>query len=456
MRHPAIAITLALLFPLHIAAQDAALSIEECIGLALAHNRQLAASAMQTMGARYQAKSVRANFFPSLTAQGTALYSDANGSLGIAGGNLPTFLASGTPDGGFAYFPGTSIDYKVGAIFMAGAQLQQPIYTGGKLRAAYRMHTIAARMARLGETLTAQDVVVQTAEAYINVVKAREMLTVAQKYNETLDRLRQDVENACRHGLTPRNDALKVQVKLNESELGIRRAENALRLATMNLCHHIGRPLASQTEITGDLPNTEESAATTYPDITLRPEHELLADQTALSTQQARLARSDQLPQIGVSGNYSYIHGMRVNGSNLFDKGYFAAMLNVSLPLYHFGERANRVKAAKAKQAQALLEQEELDEKMRLELCAACNNLEEARLEAELTARSLEQATENMRVSRSHYDAGLETLSSHLEAQALWQQAYETHIEAQCQRYLSHIQYLKASGQLPALFPTGR
>ena len=31
-----------------------------------------------------------------------------------------------------------------------------------------------------------------------------------------------------------------------------------------------------------------------------------------------------------------------------------------------------------------------------------------------------------MRVSRSQYDVGLETLSDHLEAQAMWQQAYET------------------------------
>ena len=34
-----------------------------------------------------------------------------------------------------------------------------------------------------------------------------------------------------------------------------------------------------------------------------------------------------------------------------------------------------------------------------------------------------------MKVSKSQYEVGLETLSDYLEAQALWQQAYETQVD---------------------------
>ena len=61
------------------------------------------------------------------------------------------------------------------------------------------------------------------------------MKTVADAYHAVLTELKNNVESAYKHGLKPQNDVLKVQVKLNESELGIRKAENALRLATMNL-----------------------------------------------------------------------------------------------------------------------------------------------------------------------------------------------------------------------------
>lgn len=55
--------------------------------------------------------------------------------------------------------------------------------------------------------------------------------------------------------------------------------------------------------------------------------------------------------------------------------------MNVSVPLFHFGERINKVHAAKAKLEQTRLEQADMNEKMLLELTLAANNLDEARLE---------------------------------------------------------------------------
>lgn len=89
-----------------------------------------------------------------------------------------------------------------------------------------------------------------------------------------------------------------------------------------------------------------------------------------------------------------------------------------------------------------------MNEQMLLELAQSVNNLDEARLESTIAERSLQQAEENMRVSRSQYDVGLETLSDHLEAQALWQQAYETKVDARFRLYLNYITYLKATGTL--------
>ena len=78
----------------------------------------------------------------------------------------------------------------------------------------------------------------------------------------------------------------------------------------------------------------------------------------------------------------------------------------------------------------------------------AANNLNEAEMECKIADRSLEQATENRKVSQSQFAAGLESLSDHLEAQALWQQAYETQVNAHYQLYLNHIRYKKAAGTL--------
>ena len=371
------------------------LSLKECREMALKYNKEMAASVKQTESARYTAKSYKGNFFPNFTVSGTGLYSNADGSYGIAGGNLPVFLPDGTGQfnpgqpAGFAYFPGINLDYKIGWVYMGGVQMEQPLYMGGKIRAAYKMSLLGKEMAQMNENLTATEVIQKTDQAYALVVKAKEMKTVADAYHAVLTELKNNVESAYKHGLKPQNDVLKVQVKLNESELGIRKAENALRLATMNLCH-----------------------------------------------------------LIGIKGSYDYVHGLELNNKNFLDDASFSVLLNVSIPLFHFGERSNKVRAAKAKLEQTRLQQQNLNEQMLLELTQAANNLDEAKLESELADRSLQQAEENRRVSKSQYEVGLETLSDHLEAQALWQQAYETKVDARFQLYLNYVAYLKAAGTL--------
>lgn len=440
------------LLPLCLPAQEA-LTLEQCRQMALSYNKEISAAAKQALAARYTARSYRGNFFPNLTATGTGLYSNADGSLGMEGGNLPVLLpdaATGQmlPTGSVAYFPGINLDYKVGAVYTGGIQLDQPLYMGGKIRAAYRMSLLGQEMARMNETLTATEVILKTEQAYALVVKAKEMKTVADRYHELLAELMKNVESAHRHGLKAKNDVLKVQVKLNESELAVRKAENALRLATMSLCHCIGKPLAADIRVESTLPEVAVLTDMQANDISSRPEYGILESQTAIARQQVRLTRSELLPQVGVRGTYNYLHGLELNNQTLFDKGIFSVMLNVSIPLYHFGERSNKLRAARTKLEQTRLEQENLNEQMLLELAQAANNLDEAQLECRLAERSLEQAEENMRVSRSQYDVGLETLSDHLEAQALWQQAYETKVDAAFQLYLNHLAYRKAAGKL--------
>lgn len=440
-----------LLLSVSLSAQET-LNLKQCREMALKYNKEMAASIKQTESACYTAKSYRGNFFPNFTAGGTGFYSTADGSFNLPGGNLPTFLPDATgqflPTGGFAYFPGIDLNYKIHSLYIGGIQVEQPLYMGGKIRAAYQMSLLGKEIAQINETLTATEVILKTDEAYVQVVKAREMKSVADKYHAVLAELMKNVESAHRHGLKPQNDVLKVRVKLNESELSIRKAENALRLATMNLCHYIGKPLTTIIHVSPAFPRIEQASPVQVSDITARPEYGMLSKQVAVARQQVKLSRSELLPTIGLKGSYDYTHGLELNGQDLFDKGSFSVFLNVSIPLFHFGERSNKVRAAQAKLEQMRLQQENLNEQMLLELTQAANNLDEAGLEKELAERSLEQAAENMRVSKSQYDAGLETLSDHLEAQALWQQAYETKVDAHFQLYLKYITYLKAAGKL--------
>ena len=427
------------------------LTLQDCREMALKHNKQMAAAVKQTESARYTQKSFKGNFFPNFSAYANNMYGSMDGTLNIPGGNLPVFIpvkpGVNIPIGA-AYFPGIDLNMKVKNVFMTGVMVEQPLYMGGKIFAAYNMSKLGLQASRLNERLTASEVILETENAYALLVKAKEMQKVATTYNTLLKELMKVVESAHKHGLKPKNDVLKVQVKLNESELSIRKAENACRLATMNLCHLIGEPLTRSLDIDATYPHVGNPNTGELATISDRPEFAMLDKKVELAKQEVKLQRSELLPKVGVRGSYDYVNGLKVNDQKLFDKGSFSVMVNVTVPLFHFGERYNKVRASKAKLEQARLEQSDLNQKMTLELTQAENNLDEARLEAELANRSLDQAAENQRVSRSQYEAGLETLSDHLEAQALWQQAYATQVDAHFQLYLEYVKYLKASGRL--------
>ena len=428
------------------------LSIEQCRELALSHNKDRQSASLTTQQAEFTRRSTHALFFPDFSLTGLGVYDTGKGShildfTSVIGpalyslGSWAASLGSQLPD---ISIPDYKLDYKFGFLYTGGVLMKQPLYMGGKIRAGYSMAETAVAMARVNERLTDAQVIQQADEAYAKVVKAEQLVKVAQSYQRLLEELDRNVESAIRHGLKMQNDRTKVQVKINEVELNLRRAENGVRLAKMNLCHIIGRPLDESIQVDGIYPEVEDAQTLQGYDISARPELALLDYQTELATQQVKIAKSEMLPQVALLARYGYTNGLELNNRTLLDGWNFAGGVTVSIPLYHFGERANKVKAAQVKQQ----ERDNKAELMQLELTQAANKLDEARLEKQLAEKSLSQCEENMRLSKQQYEAGFETLSAYLESQAQWQQANETNVDASYQLYLASVSYLKAAGRL--------
>ena len=312
------------------------------------------------------------------------------------------------------------------------------------------MATRGAEMASENIRLTESQVILNTDEAYMQAIRARQLADVVRSYKQLLDELLKNVESAVRHGMKTRNDQMKVQVKLNEAELAIQRADNATRLSTMNLCHVIGLPLNTPLQLDanqfdGSQGSTINSQLTS---VEARPEVAILQAKTDIAAQQIKLTRSDYMPQLAMFAGVTYINGVKVAGNKLINNGSAAVGATLKVPILTFGERTYKTRSAKARYQIAQTEQEDLTEQMQLELAQAANNFDEAQTEVNITQRSLEQAEENMRLARQQYDAGMEPLSQLLDAQAMWQQASADLVNAKCQLQVAQTKLLKAQGNL--------
>ncbi|MGM9842750.1 MAG: TolC family protein, partial [Muribaculaceae bacterium] len=328
-----------------------------------------------------------------------------------------------------------------------GIKIEQPIFMGGKIRAGYNIAKTARNLYEQNRRLTEADIIVNTAKAYADLLRATQMQQVALSYKTLLTELQNDVEKAFKHGLKPKNDVLKVKVKHNEAILNLRKAENACRLASMNLCHYIGRPLTDSISVNPDAMRMQVMAQWTY-DYSNRPETQIQQYKTDIARQKVAVARADYLPQIGIVGQYGYLNGIKLGSKKVFDNDAFMIGVQVSIPIYDFGHKTGKIRSAQEQLAAAKAEQEDTDRLLSLSLNQAINNLDEAYLEIELAKSTVYAADENLRSSTKQYQAGMESLSDNLEAQTLWQQAHATLIEAHATLFLRTIEYLRANGTI--------
>ena len=437
------------------------LTLDECVNKALEYNKSLSSAKLKLDQTRFDMKSYKANFYPQFNLMALDFYTTAKGDFTIEGGHLPiynyveeagTFVPNVTKNADGSYtlnqyadFPSQTMKWKLKNMFVGSISVMEPLYAGGKISTAYEMSKLGVNMANENIRLTESEVIVKTHEAYYQAVKAKELGEVARSYKTLLDELKKNVEGAFRHGMSTRNDIMKVQVKQNEAELSIQKADNGYQLAKMNLCHIIGLPLNSEVEVG----QADPSANVSIPmDMGVRPEHAILDNKTELARQQVKLTKSDYLPNVAVGATYSYANGGELAGKKLINNGSASVGVVVKMPLDLFGGGTNKVRSAKAAYQIAQMEQQDFDEQMQLEWAQCKNLFDEAQTEVRLCQTALEQAAENMRLSKQQYEVGFEPLSDYLETQASWQQCSANLVNARCQMQLAQVRLLKAAGNL--------
>ncbi|MDR0728567.1 MAG: TolC family protein [Prevotellaceae bacterium] len=440
------------------------LSLDSCRALAITHNNRAKTAQIQVEKMRYEVNAYRANFFPRISLQGMYLLS--SGEFGYRNrfdlyntpipeliGTLPIFAGW---DSEFLdrLYRSLALDLdltvKPHNTYMAGIRFEQPIFMGGKITTAHKMAQIGRQMAQLDVVHSQEEIILQTDKAYWEYVKVQELYRAALAYRDAVGQVCDDARNGVETGLLPENDRLKAQVQFGEANLLVRQAENGRRLAQMNLCMTLGLPLWTLVVPLDSLPDT---AATVWPestpDVTVRTEYALLHKQMELQRQQVNLARSEFLPQAGITGGYMYFNGMKLNdGAKLLDNASFSALVSLTIPITQWGEGINRIRSARADLRMAEYRMQESLDKLCLEIVKTGNTLDEAALQTAIARDEYAQATENLRIRRDRYEVGLENLSSLLEAQALHQQAGSKYIEAKAALRIAETDYLRVTGRL--------
>lgn len=333
----------------------------------------------------------------------------------------------------------------------ASLDITQPIYTGGKITLAKNASAKMVDLYLSKKEITETELIYGVAAAYWQVVMVKEKIVLAQKYKEMLHSLQKDLKNAFSAGLTYKNDLLRVEVSLNEAELNLMKATDGLVIAKLHLAQLVGQPNDTAFEVSKaidpQLLNLPEELLHSNNNGNNSAEIRTLQKAIELEKIQEQLIQSNLKPTVGLGASALGAAGKKINFSN--GKDYMAtyyAALSINVPIFDWGKNNKKVKEQRFKIQGKELELEESKELINLQVQAAYLQLNQSASKIQLSALSIKQAEENLKLANDRYKAGTVAGKDVLEAQVIWQQAYTNTIDAKVEYKINEAYYKKAAG----------
>lgn len=336
--------------------------------------------------------------------------------------------------------------------WQAGVQLQQALFTFGRLEWAAEAATLARDAAREEYRREAQDLLARTAQAWLDYAWRQDEARVAAERLEARRAHRHDSETMYQAGSAARYDTLASQASESDAEQKLLAARHRAEVARARLQVLLGRPVEAPLAVAAQAmpePPLEDRAAGFARAREKRPE--LAALKKALQATRARvhLEESQDNPSVGLATGYT-----RRTGTAFQTEDMFSAGLNLSFPLWDGGAAAAR--AAQAREAAVQLEEGlvGLERQVSLDVEEAWLDLEESRQRIGVARAGLAQASEAARMARLRYQVGAGTNLELLESQSALSQAQLDLSQCEFQMRSAWIRWLKAtSGEFPVALP---
>jgi len=381
--------------------------------------------------------------------------------VGIATTNyLPKFDATAGAEYMFPDMDMMGTKLQMRGMYLAGFQLTQPVYAGGKITAGRRLAKIGQKASEQQRRMTEAEVIANADNAYWNYVSVLGKVALMESYAAMMDTLRAQTEVAVAVGMAVSNDLLRVDAHRSEILYQQQKVANGAELCRMALCEAIG--VEYDTEIIPADGDTETPAlpAQLSSDISDRPELHLLQTQVEAQNKMTSLVRGDFLPTVGLSASWFWYGNVKMKGqaevapgvmypyTQTINDGIGMVMLAVKVPLFHWGEGVKKVRKARIEAKNAQLDLERNERLLTLEARQASLNVQEGHSLIRTAETALAQAKENLRVTTDRHTEHMCPLSDLLDAQSQWQKASADLIEARAQYRIYLTAWRKATGTL--------
>lgn len=415
------------------------LSLQQAVHLALQGNPRIQAARLGRDASQARLDQARSQRLPGLEFSETYTHS-----------NNPVFVFGSLLEQGQFGPHNFELDAlnQPGAIsnFRSSLDLNLPIFNRFKISAEVEKARLSDEQAQADVRWSEQQIRFQVIEAYYGVLLAREARDVATQAVASAEAEVERLQNLRDQGLVVSSDLLSMEVQLAEFQQQEIEAEGDERVAEAFLSTVLSQPLDRRYQVHGQL---EERDFTIGGESQLiqgalrnRPDYQKLETMVRQREQDIRSRRGQYLPDLNLFANYGLSGHDLASGS-----GDFAVGARLTFGLFD-GGRGPRISESVALQESARAEARGYADQVRLEVVRALQNYRSARERLAVASRSVDQATETLRIVKDRHGVGLTTITEVLRAQTTLVRTRLNHLNARYQHYLGYAQLLLATGEL--------
>lgn len=461
-----------------LAPAQVTVSIDSCRSLAIRNNKTIAIADQSVVGAGYMRRSAAAAYLPGIDFAASYMYNQHKISLLGADAKLPTMsfdASTGTynyniltnPETGapvldpatgspipteVAVIPKEAMTYDMHNVVAGALTLTQPVYMGGSIRAMNAITRYAEELARSVRNTAVQDVVYAVDEAYWTVVSLVQKRKLAESYAALLDTLYYNVQQMYNEGVATRSDVLSVEVKKNQAQVMLTRADNGLSLARMALAQVCGLPVDTHMTLSDENLKDVDTGIPAPAHTDMEQVYARRQDLASLRAgirifeQKERLARSAMLPKLAIMASWGFSNPNVIDGFEKRFGGGFSVGAVLQIPLWHWGGNYNKLRAAQAETAAQRLQLEDAETMVDLQVSQARFRYQEALKTLRMTRSNLASADQNLQNAQFGFIEGVLTSDDVTAAQTAWLQAHSEEIDAAISVQLCNVYLGKVLG----------
>jgi outer membrane protein TolC len=420
------------------------LTLSEAVEIALAKNPLTRVSAAGRQLADAQLSLARASRLPLLQA-----------SESVTTSNNPVFVfGSLLEQGRFGannFLLGSLNNPDALTNFRTGLSVRVPLFDQRQTSARIDRAKLGQQQANQQTELVAQQIRFEVLKSYYGVLLAQSRVLVADEAIQigTADLKR--IKDKFETGFVVRSDPLAADVQLSEFRQQKIEANGELATAQAALNTALGLPVNLPHTITDRLSDrlftVEKQDELILIALQQRPEYARAILAVRGNARQVRGARDEVLPRVDAFSSVGVSGRSPVTGSSDYTVG-----ASVTLNLFDAGRKA-RINQARATEAIAVAEQEQLANQISFEVVRAYQQFVSARERLQVVDQTTAQASEVLRIVQDRYREGLTTITEVLRAELALVRARTDVLTARHDHYVAYANVLLATGRLKDVRP---